>query len=198
MSDFEYLFALFGLLFGLIVAELSLKLADAIELRRERPMGLLTPALALLIITDLCNFWLFLWGSRGALLVSWRTVFAGVLLAMIYFLAAALTFPRSNARCANLDEHYWSHKRLVAAGILFVNIVVTVALLTRATPAWDDWWFYYFFPSYTLALAGLTLSRSRRLDIICLAWALTVNATAGADLAHSQFGRATGIVPTDG
>ena len=83
MSDFEFLFALFGLLFGLIVAELSLKFADAIELRRERPMGILTPALAFLLLTDLTNFWLFVWGSRNVLTVSYRIVFAGVLLAMV-------------------------------------------------------------------------------------------------------------------
>jgi len=196
MSDFEYLFALFGLLFGLIVAELSLKFADAIESKRECPLGILTPALAFLVITDLCNFWLFLWGSRGALVVSWSTVFAGVLLAMIYFLAVSLTFPRGGARCAHLDEHYWSHKRFVAAGILFVNIVVTAALLRRATPAWNDWWFYFFFLSYPLALGGLTFSRSRRLDILCLTWALTVNLAAGSDVVHSEFGKAIGIVPT--
>lgn len=197
MSDFEYLFALFGLLFGLIVAEVSLKLADSIEARRERPMGILTPALAFLIVTDLCNFWLFLWGSRSALEVTWRTVFSGVLLAMIYFLAVSLTFPRGNANCSHLDQHYWSRKRLVSGGILFVNFVVTGALLTRSTPAWDDWWFYFYFPSYLLALAGLTVSRSKRLDLLCLAWALTVNLAAGSDFVpHSDFGRATGIVPT--
>ena len=100
------------------------------------------------------------------------------------------------SRCAHLDEHYWSHKRFVAAGILFVNIVVTAALLRRATPAWNDWWFYFFFLSYPLALGGLTFSRSRRLDILCLTWALTVNFAAGSDLVHSEFGKAIGIVPT--
>lgn len=196
MSDFEFLFALFGLLFGLIVAEVSLKFADAIEANRLRPMGILAPALALLILTDLTNFWLFLWGFRTVLEVSWRTVFTGVLLAMVYFLAASLAFPRGNAECAHLDDHYWSRKRFVAGAILFLNIVVTGALLTRATPAWNDWWFYFYFPSYLLALAGLTISRSRRLDLICLGWALVVNLAAGSDLVpHSEFGRATGIVP---
>lgn len=196
MSDFEYLFALFGLLFGLIVAEVSLKFADAIESNRVRPMGILTPALAFLILTDITNFWLFLWGSRDALVVSWRLVFAGVLLAMVYFLAASLIFPRTKTKFAHLDEHYWARKRIVAGGIFFVNIVVTGALLTRATPAWNDWWFYFYFPSYLAALAGLTFSRARWLDLLCLAWALGVNLSAGSDLVpHSQFGLTTGIVP---
>ncbi len=34
MNDFEGLFGLFGIMFGLIVAELSLKMADAIDYTR--------------------------------------------------------------------------------------------------------------------------------------------------------------------
>ena len=196
MNDFDFLFALFGILFGLIVAEVSLKFADAIEVRRIRPLGLLTPALAFLILTDLTNFSLFLWGSRAGMVVSWRLVFTGVLLAMVYFLAAAQTFPRGSGSCAHLDEHYWSRKRIVAGGILFVNIVVTGALLTRALPAWNDWWFYFYFPSYIAAIGGLLVSRSRRVDLFLLGWALLVNVSAGSDLVpHSEFGRTTGIVP---
>ena len=198
MSDFEFLFALFGLLFGLIVAELSLKFADAIELRRERPMGILTPALAFLLLTDLTNFWLFVWGSRNVLTVSYRIVFAGVLLAMVYFLAASLLFPRTDRRWTSLDEHYWSRKRLVAGAILFVNVVATGAMLSRATPAWNDWWFYFYFPGYLVALSGLTLSRSRRLDFIFLAWAIANNLIAGSDLFHSEFARQVGIIPGAG
>ncbi len=128
-------------------------------------------------------------------MASWRFVFTGVLLAMVYFLAATQTFPRGNAECRDLDEHYWSHKRIVAGGILFVNVVVTGALLTRAAPAWDDWWFYFYFPSYMAAIAGLVFSRSRSLDFFFLGWALLVNVSAGSDLVpHSQFARTTGIV----
>ena len=196
MGDFAYLFGLFGLLFGLIVAELAVKFADAIDSHRTRPMGILTPALAFLILTDMTTFWLFLWGFRNSLVVSYRTVFVGVILAMIYFLAASLVFPRTNLEYAHLDEHYFSRKRLVAGGMLFVNLFVVGTMLTQATPAWNDWWFYFYFPSYMIALAGLTLSRSRRLDLCFLGWALTVNLVSATDTFHSDFGRATGIVPS--
>lgn len=63
MSDFEGLFGLFSLLFGLIVAELAIKFADAIDSHRERPIGILTPALAFLVLTDVTSFWLFLWAA---------------------------------------------------------------------------------------------------------------------------------------
>ena len=197
MGDFEFLFALFGLLFGLIVAELSIKFADAIDSNHRRPIGILTPALAFLLLTDVTSFWLFIWAVRSVLTVSWPSVFSGVLLAMLYFVAASLVFPRTNRNRTPLDEHYWSRKRVVAAVMLFVNVVATGGMLTRATPAWDDWWFYFYFPSYFLALAGLTCSRSRRLDLFFLAWAIAVNISGGFGLLpNSQFGEEVGLVPT--
>lgn len=195
MSDFEYLFALFSLLFGLIIAEIAVKFADAIDAHRSRPMGTLTPMLAILVVTDLCGFWMYLWAFRGTLTVNWLTVFTGVILAMVYFLAASLTFPCTSADCAHLDDHYWSRKRLVAAGLLGANTLATIALMTRAMPAWNDWWFYFFYPSYLAALGGLVLSRSRRWDMAFILWALLVNVVAGLDLAHSLFAIETGLVP---
>ena len=196
MTDFEYLFALFGLLFGLIVAEVALRFADAIDSHRDRPMGILTPMLALLVLTDMTTYWLFLWGYRGSLHVSFTTVFSGIVLAMVYFLAASLVFPRDATRFAHLDDHYYARKRLVAGGILIVNVSVIAAMLSRTLPEWNDWWFYYYFPAYVFALAGLVVSRSRKIDLACLALALSVNLTSGFDLLpHSRFGLATGIVP---
>jgi hypothetical protein len=54
-------------MFGLIVAELALKFADAIDARRERPIGILTPALALLLLTDVTAIWINIWAVRNAL-----------------------------------------------------------------------------------------------------------------------------------
>lgn len=194
MTDFEFLMALFGLLYALIVAELALKFADAIDLHGERPMGLLTPALAFLFLTDVTGFWIFVWGARGVLKVSWHSVFSGVFLAILYLIAASLIFPRGKRAWAHLDEHYWTRKRLVAAAMLIVNLLVDAALLTRATPAWNDWWFYFYFPGYAAPLAGLLLSRSKRLDYFFMAWAIFINLAAGFDLLpNSHFGSQLGL-----
>jgi hypothetical protein len=71
------------------------------------------------------------------------------------------------------------------------------AMLTRAMPAWNDWWFDFNFGGYLVALAGLVLSRWRRLDYFCLAWAIGVNVAAGANLMHSSnWGQQIGIAFT--
>jgi hypothetical protein len=195
MSDFENLFGLFSLMFGLIVAELAIKFADAIDSHRERALGILTPALAFLVLTDVTSFWLWVWGARKVLEVNWPTVFGGVLLAFVYFLAASLVFPRTWQAWTHLDDHYWSRKRLVAAGMLFANSFLIGGMLTRALPAWNDWWFYFNFGGYLLALAGLALSKSRRVDYICLIWAIGINVAAGTNVLHSShWGHSIGIV----
>lgn len=194
MSGFEGLFGLLSLLFGLIVAELAIKSADALDSHRERPLGILTPALAFLVLTDITSFWLWVWGARKVLEINWPTVFGSVLLAFVYFLAASLVFPRTSRGWAHLDDHYWARKRLVAAGILLANSIMIGAMLTRAMPAWNDWWFYFNFGGYLVALAGLVLSRRRRLDYVLLAWAIGINLAAGTNLMHgSQWGKQIGI-----
>jgi hypothetical protein len=194
MSDFEGLFGLFGIMFGLIVAELSIKMADAIDSHRERPIGILTPALAFLVLTDVTSFWLDIWAARNVLTITWHTVFAGVLVAMVYFLAASLVFPRTKRDWANLDEHYWSRKRVVVCGILFGNLAIDSFMLSRAIPEWDDWMFYFYFPLYLAALAGLIFSRSRRQDILFLALAIFINLASGSDaLPGSRWGQQIGL-----
>jgi hypothetical protein len=194
MSDFDGLFALFGLMFGLIIAELSLKMADAIDSHRERPIGVLTPALAFLVLTDVTSFWLFIWAGRDALRVNWHTVFAGVLLAIVYFLAASLVFPRTKRDWAHLDDHYWSRKRVVVGGILFANLAIDGFMLTRAIPEWNDWMFYFYFPAYVVALVGLIFSRTRRWDVVFLICAIGINLAAGSDaLPGSRWGKQIGL-----
>ena len=194
MSDFEGIFGLLSLMFGLIVAELAIKFADAIDSHGERPVGILTPALAFLVLTDVTSFWLWVWGARKVLEINWPTVFGGVLLAFVYFLAASLVFPRTSRGWTHLDDHYWSRKPLVVAGMLLANTVIIGSMLTRATPAWNDWWFYFNFGGYLVALAGLVLSRSRRLDYVFLVWAIGINFAAGANLLHSsQWGHKIAI-----
>jgi hypothetical protein len=67
-------------------------------------------------------------------------------------------------------------------------------MMTRAIPAWDDWWFYFYFPAYLVAVAGLVLSRSRRWDLVFLAWAIGINLLAGSDLLPgSHWGQQIGL-----
>ncbi len=194
MTDFEFLFSVFGLLIGLTLVEIAIKFADAIDAHHRRPMGLLTPLLAMFVLIDVTGYWLFSWSLRDMLHVRWRTVFVGLTFAMTYYLAASMIFPRSEGQWTNLDDHYWARKRLVIGGVLFVEGVTMAWQLTRALPALDDGWFWIYQLPYFIPMAALLFTKSRRVDIALFAILIGMQLFSDFDLGpSSRWGRAVGI-----
>ena len=75
MDDFEFLFALYGLMLGLSVAEVLSGLARSIEERlQSRPtlrIGWLCPLLAAFVLLDLLSFWGAAWMVRRYTASGW-------------------------------------------------------------------------------------------------------------------------------
>jgi hypothetical protein len=194
MDDFSFLSGLFGILFGLIVAEITTKFADAIDLHHRRPIGILTPLLACTVLMDATSFWIWFWSLRHVIDVGWHIVFIGLIVAVIYFLAAALVFPRGEGDWASLDQHYWARKRYVIGGILLVDASFFSWEFSRVTPMWDDWWLYFYILPYFGPMFALLFSRSRKVDIGLLAILLASLLSSGFDLfPGSQWGNRVGI-----
>jgi len=122
MSDFEFIFALFGLLLGLSLAEALSGLARAIEARLRLGtavrIGWLTPLLGAFVLLDLLSFWQAAWVSREVITVSSETLMAVTLFAGAYFLAAALVFPRSVGSDVDFDTHFFRIRRVVIGVML--------------------------------------------------------------------------------
>ena len=198
MTEFEFLFSVFGLLIGLTLVEVAVKFADAIDAHHRRPMGILTPLLAAFVLIDVTSYWLFSWSLRDLLHVRWRTVFVALTFAMTYYLSASLIFPRSERDWKNLDEHYWARKRLVIGGVLLVESATMGWQLTRALPALDDYWFWFYQLPYFIPMAALLFTRSRRVDIALLSILVGVQLFSDFDLGESsRWGHEVGISMID-
>lgn len=126
MTEFEFIFALFGLLLGLSLVEVLGGLARTIE-ARLRPVadggtafrvGLLTPLLGIFVILDLLSFWQAAWVTREIIGVSGHTLMAITLFASAYYLAAHLVFPREPAALGDLDAHFFRVRRVVLGTML--------------------------------------------------------------------------------
>jgi hypothetical protein len=194
MSEFEFLFSVFGLLIGLTFIEIAIKFADAIDARSRRPIGVLTPLLAVFVLVDVAGYWLFSWSIRDLLHVRWRTVFIGLTVAITYYLSASMIFPRSEGEWKTLDEHYWARKRLVIGGIVLVEGATMAWQLTRAVPALDDYWFWFYQLPYYIPMIALLFTRCRRVDIGLFIVLIGVQLISDFDLGpSSRWGREVGI-----
>ena len=198
MSEFEFLFSVFGLLIGLTLVEIAVKFADAIDAHDRRPIGILTPLLALFVLLDVASYWLFAWSLRDLLHVRWRTVFIGLSVAMIYYFSASMIFPRSEGEWKSLDAHYWARKRFVIGGVLLVESATMAWQWTRAVPALDDYWFWIYQLPYFLPMAALLFTRSRRVDILLFAIMISMQLFSDFDLGpSSNWGHQVGISLVD-
>jgi hypothetical protein len=167
MSAFEFYISFYGLLLGLSVAEVANGALNTIGSRRAVAIGWLTPLLASFIFLDISSFWIYAWGIRETLTVGWATMFAALFVALSYYLAAGLIFPRDITQWTSLDEHYWQHKRWVIAGVLLANIVVFGQTLSVRVPNFD-FAFWFGQVTYWPPLIALLLSRNAKLDFAAL------------------------------
>lgn len=169
MSDFDFFFSFFTLLLGLVVGEILTRFADSIDAHPKRPIGWLTPLLAVFFLFDAASFWLWTWTLRDEFVVSWEGVFLTLLVATSYYLSGALVFPREVHDWDSLDDHFRARKRYVLVGLLLANIVLIVVVsILFGAPRLDDGWFFFYQGAYFIPIAALWFSRSTRVDIAIL------------------------------
>ncbi|MCL6740672.1 hypothetical protein LZ518_05940 [Sphingomonas sp. RB56-2] len=194
MGAFEFFFSFYGLLLGFSVAEVTGGLAGALNMRRRVKLGWLTPLLSLFIMVDIMGFWLFAWASRAGITISWAMMTGGLVVAVTYYLAASLVYPKDWDEWTSLDEHYWAQKRLVIAGVGLANIAVLVFTLISFPPQSGDWAFVAYQGVYWVPLLGLFISRKAKLDIVLLGLLVAQYLAAALNIVQSsQWGASTGI-----
>jgi hypothetical protein len=194
MSEFGFFFTLFGLLLGLTLAEIARKFTDTIAARDTVKLGVLTPMLAVFVLLDLASCWIWAWSVRDLIQIDWPTLFAGLVVALAYFFAAASVFPRREGVWPALDEHYFKQKRLVIAGVALANIPGLLLQLAILRPGLDDIWFFVWQGMYWTPLLLLLFVRSRRGNIALLAILLLQYLLVATNaLPNSAWGNSVGL-----
>ncbi len=129
MSAFEFFFSFYGLLLGLSVAVIATGLATAIQHRKKIRIGWLTPLLALFVGLDIASFWDFAWTIFRDVPFSYGLLVVGLVIALVYFVAASLVFPHEIEDGLSLDDHFWANKKLVLLLTTVANVVAVGAML---------------------------------------------------------------------
>ena len=129
MSAFEFFFSFYGLLLGLSVAVIATGLATAIQHRKKIRIGWLTPMLALFVGLDIASFWDFAWTIFRDIPFSYGLLVVGLVIALVYFVAASLVFPHGIEDGLSLDDHFWANKKLVLLLTTVANILAVVTMI---------------------------------------------------------------------
>ena len=132
MTGFELVFALFGLLLGLAIAEVLAGFAQAwkARLRAETKgtepvrVGWLVPLLGFLVITDQTAFWLHAYALREAIPLTFLSLLAVLAVIGAYYLLATFVFPDEPDAWPNFDDYYLRINRIVIGGIIAIYVAL--------------------------------------------------------------------------
>lgn len=123
MSAFEFFFSFYGLVLGLSVAVLATGAARAFKHRKTVRVGWLTLLLAAFVALDIATFWDAAWVNFRHLPYSYGLLVGGLVVAVVYFIAASLVFPEAEDAPASLDDHFWANRRTVLTLLIVANLL---------------------------------------------------------------------------
>ncbi|MGQ2991593.1 MAG: hypothetical protein ACT6RD_11165 [Brevundimonas sp.] len=127
MDAFDFFFSFYGLVLGLSVTVIATGAARAFKHRRKVRIGWKTPMLAAFVALDIATFWDAAWTNFRHLPFSYGLLVAGLVVAVVYFIAASLIFPEWEDEVAGLDDHFWANKRAVLLLLVLANILLMIA-----------------------------------------------------------------------
>lgn len=135
MSAFEFFFSFYGLLLGLSVAALVGGFAGVLHERQRVRFGWLTPLLAVFVAVDIATFWNQAWFIFRGAPFNLSLLVMSLVIAATFYVAASITFPRVSSEGVerfDLDDHFWTHRRMVLTCVMVANLIVAALVLILA------------------------------------------------------------------
>lgn len=113
MDRFNFIFAFYGLILGLGATEVLSGFAGFVRDRAVRKLDAQTALLAAFTFVAICATWLDAWDSLRDVPIGFTGLWAPILTATCYYLAATVVFPRDAEGLADLAAYYAQRKRFV-------------------------------------------------------------------------------------
>lgn len=174
MDRFGFFFAFYGLILGLAVAELLSGFAGMVRAHALRKLEPQTALIALLTFIIICATWVDAWNMERSITLNFGDLWAPILLATFYYLAAAVIFPREREQYSHLRAYFAARRKFVVGLLFAAEIVDTVANLDFFTDAYvhRPGFFWGWQLPYNAAIKGcflaLFLVRGRKITIALL------------------------------
>jgi hypothetical protein len=174
MDKFSFFFAFYGLILGLAVAELLSGFARLVRARAVRRIGPQTGLLAALTFVVLCATWIDSFSRYQNIGLDLSGLWAPILTATCYFLAATVIFPGDAEDDQAFDDYYRTRKRFVIAMLLIAETGNNLSFTTVYIQTFHDnsarfWGFLFPFNLLiNLIWIALLFVQSRKANIALL------------------------------
>jgi hypothetical protein len=175
VDSFSYFIVFYSLILGLALAELLGGFALLVRAHALRKLEAQTALVAILTLLCIVTEWIDAWHSLKSVTVDLAGLWAPVLLAIAYYLAAAVVFPHREADHERLADYYQERRPFIIGMILAASLLDSFTYRHifigdfQHRPAV----FWLWVLPYNVAIDGTTavllFVRSRRANILMLA-----------------------------
>lgn len=171
MDKFSVFFAFYSLILGLSVTELLGGFGQFVRSHSLHKLGAQTALLALFTFLAITATWIDAFSALRAVNLNVESLWAPVLTATSYYLAATIVFPSRSADFERLDEYYLEHKRSVITLLFASEMLVTFTFLPAMLEGYRDRQpsFFFFYLPFNVVLkgsyVGAFLARGKRSNI---------------------------------
>jgi hypothetical protein len=129
LDSFSYFITFYSLILGLGLTELLGGFAHMVRAKALKKLEPQTALLALFILVDICSTWVDGWLSLKDVTVNFAGLWAPVLLAICFYLAASVVFPHDEADHERLADYYRERKRFIVGLLLAGEMLIHVTYL---------------------------------------------------------------------
>jgi hypothetical protein len=174
VDSFSYFIAFYSLILGLGLTVLLGGFAHMVRAKALKKLEPQTALLALFILVDICSTWVDSWLTLKHVSVDFAGLWAPVLLAICFYLAASVVFPHDEADHERLADYYRERKRFVVGLLLAGEMLIHVTYLHvfEQRIAHQPELFWLWTVPYNLAIeasmVAIMFVRSRRANIVLL------------------------------
>jgi len=174
VDSFTYFVAFYSLILGLGLTELLGGFAHMVRAKALNKLEPQTALLALFILVDICSTWVDSWLTLKHVPVDFAGLWAPMLLAICFYLAASVVFPHDEADHERLADYYRERKRFVVglllAGEMLIHVTYLPILEQRFAHQPELFWLWTV--PYNLAIeasmVAIMFLRSRRANVVLL------------------------------
>ena len=173
LNEFEFIWAFYGLLLGLAVAELLGSFAALLRESAPPRLGVVTPLLGIQILVEMLTNYVDAWSLFRGGSVSLTELAVPTFIGLLYYVAAVIIVPRKLSEWVSLDDYFDKRRRWIVGTLLLANATISAAFMPT--------WFARFSEngawvgvcvvevgSLLGAYTFLLLTRSRRLSVVAI------------------------------